>query len=527
MIKRRTLLAGGAAVATSMGGLASPSVAAPASVLKFVPRVNLSSPDPIWTTEITASVHGYMVWDTLYGIDASLTPQPQMVAGHEISSDNLTWRLTLRDGLFWHDGPPVRSADCIASIKRWGKRDGFGQKLMSLTNDIVAVDDKRFDFKLSKPFPLLPFALGANGCFIMPERIANTDAFQQIKEFVGSGPFKFLQNEWVSGSSVAYSRFDRYVPRNEPPSYWGGGKVAHFDRVEWTIMADSATSAAALQSGEVDWLEAPLIDLLPMLRMSPGVTLDVLDPMGALGMIVMNHILPPFDNPKIRQAVMMAASQDEFVQAVVGDQKELGRTGVGFFTLGSPYASTAGLEAIMGPRNLDLARQLVKDAGYSGEKVVVLSPSDLPQFETMALLTADLYKKIGLNVDYQSVDAGTQTARRASKSPIDKGGWSTFCTAYLGLQVANPGSSSPLRGNGDKAWFGWPNDPQMEALRDQWFEAPTLAAQQKITTDMQLLAFKDVPFVPVGQWQVPTAHRKDLTDFVKCGFMVFWGVRRV
>ncbi len=527
MITRRgAMTAAGVALAATAGGIARPSLAASPAVLRYVPRVNLSSLDPIWTTEITASIHGYMVWDTLYGIDAGLIPRPQMLAGHEASSDGLTWRLTLRDGLFWHDGPPVRAADCVASIKRWARRDGFGQKLTSQTHEMAVLDDKRFEIRLSAPFPLLPFALGANGCFMMPERMANTDAFQQITEFVGSGPFVFEAKEWVSGSSAAYTKFARYQPRAEPPSYWAGGKMANFDRVEWKIIPDPATAASALRSGEVDWMQAPLIDLVPMLQRAPGVVVDVLDPLGALGMIRMNQLVPPFNNRLVRQAVLKVASQADFVQAVVGDQSKLGHIGVGFFSLGSPYASTDGLDAIMGKRDFDLARKLVEQGGYGGEKVVVMSPSDVPQFETMAQLTADLYRKIGLNVDYQSMDAGTQTTRRASKNPIDQGGWSTFCTAYLGLQMSNPGSSYPLRENGDKAWFGWPNDPAMETLRDQWFAAPDLTAQQKVASQMQMLAFQDVPFIPVGQWQDPTAYSRTLTGFVKSSFNLFWGVRR-
>ncbi|MBU6497892.1 MAG: ABC transporter substrate-binding protein [Rhodospirillales bacterium] len=526
MIKRRSLLAAGGA-AMAAGGLARPSLAQGAKVLKYVPQANLANPDPIWTTATVATIHGYMVWDTLYGIDAGLIPRPQMVAGHQISSDGKTWRLTLRDGLFWHDGPPVRSTDCIPSIQRWGKRDPLGQKLMSLVTGMKAVDDKNFEISLSKPFSLLPYVLGAAGCFIMPERIAKTDAFTQINEFVGSGPFKFLRNEWVSGSSAAYAKFDKYTPRSEPPSYWSGGKVANFDRVEWKIIPDPATAAAALQTGEVDWVEQPLIDLLPTLRKSPDVVVEVLDPLGALGIIAFNHTLPPFNSPKMLQAVLHAVDQKEYVQAVVGAQPQLGREPVGFFTAGSPYANDVGIAALTSPRDLTLAKKLVAESGYKGEKVVLMSPSDQPQLQIMAQVTADLYKKLGLNVDYVSMDWGTLVSRRASKKPIDQGGWNSFCTTWGGLQVSNPGSSFPLRGNGGAGWFGWPNDPKMEALREQWFDAPDLKAQQVITGEMQALAFKDVPFIPVGQWFTPTAHRKNLVDFVKSGTISFWSVKRV
>ena len=254
-MRRRDLLAASAGLAAT--GLARQSRAAtPATTIRFVPQADLSSIDPVWTTATVAFTHGMTIYDSLYGIDDQLKPQPQMVAGHEISQDQLTWIFTLRDGLLFHDNQPVRGIDCVASIKRWGKRKGFGQKLLSLTEEIKPLDDKRFQIKLTTPFPLMTFALGGPDiCLIMPQRVAETDAFTQITDTTGSGPFRFLPEERISGSFYAYAKFEKYVPRSEPPSFWAGGKVAHVDRIECKYMPDPATAAAALQTGEVDWLE--------------------------------------------------------------------------------------------------------------------------------------------------------------------------------------------------------------------------------------------------------------------------------
>ncbi|MBN8901880.1 MAG: ABC transporter substrate-binding protein, partial [Rhodospirillales bacterium] len=233
-MSRRSLLT--AAAATSAAALARPAIGQSTRVLRYVPQANLANPDPIWTTATVALLHGYMVWDTLYGIDAGLIGRPQMLEGADTSSDGLLWTMKLRDGLLWHDGEKVLSRDCIASIQRWGKRDGFGQRLLGQTAEMKVVDDRTFTIRLTKPFPVMPYALGANGCFIMPERIAKTDAFTQITEYVGSGPFRFLRDEWVSGASAAWAKNEKYVPRQEPASYFAGGKVVHFDRVEWKIM---------------------------------------------------------------------------------------------------------------------------------------------------------------------------------------------------------------------------------------------------------------------------------------------------
>jgi peptide/nickel transport system substrate-binding protein len=426
----------------------------------------------------------------------------------------------------WTDGQPVRSNDCIPSIERWGKRSPFGQTLMSRIAEMKAVDDKRLDIRLNKPFALLPYALGANGCFIMPERIARTDPFQQITEFIGSGPFIFLKDEWVSGASAAWRKNDKYVPRQAPPSNWAGGKIAYFDRVEWKVITDPATSMAALQTGEVDWWEDPVFDLLPTLQKAEHVKIEVLDPLGALGIIAVNHTLPPFNNRKLLQALLPAVNQDEYMDAVLGDQKSKYGRHAGFFIPGSPYASNVDMDKLLGQRDVNLAKKLVSDSGYDGETVLVMSPSDQPQLTQMAQVTNALFQSVGIETNYVSMDWGTLVSRRANRDPVDKGGWNSFCTTWGGLSVSNPGSNFPMRGNGYGGWFGWPTDPEMEKLRDEWFDAPDLEAQQSITEQMQKLSFQNLPYIPVGQWFTPTGYRDDLTGFVKADIFVFWGVRR-
>ena len=515
--RRKAVQLTAAAAAT---GLARPAIGqGNAKALRFVPHANLSTPDPLWSSALIAFDAAYMYADQLYGLNAALLPQPQMVAGHELSDDKLTWRFALREGLLFHDNEPVRAKDAVASIRRWAQRDLFGKRMASQLDEMKPLDDRRFEIRLKKPFAHLLYGLGATSCFIMPERIVGaTDAFTQIKEAVGSGPYRFLKDEWDNGSHAAFARFDKYLPRQEKPEFWSGGKVAYLDRVDWMIMPDAATAAAALQKGEVDWLERPLFDLLPKLRGSPGIKLEVVDPLGTWTELYFNNAIPPFDNPKLRRALFPAIVQSDFIQAVVGDQSELMRTGVGMFLPGSPSASNVGMEALTSPRNIDLARKLVRESGYNGEQIVQMVPTDLPTANAYGLVGNQLLRDCGLNVKLDAIDWGTLLSRWNSKENTDKGAWNCFVVGWAGLWITNPGSHLPLHGNK-------PN-PKMEALTETWFDAPDLAAQQKVAVDMQRLAFEEPPFIPVGQYFVPQAHRDTVTDIVRAPVTPFWNVKK-
>lgn len=530
MLTRRHVLAAPLA-APIAAPLASTALSRPAlargndKVLKFVPAAAYSSPDPVWTTAIVVAIHALMVWDTPYGADMSLTPKPQMCEGHEVSSDGLTWTFRLRDGLLFHDGERVLGRDVAASIKRWGQRDVFGQRLLAIAHEIDAPSDRTFRIRLKEPFPQMLYALGAQNCFVMPERMAMVPANQAIKEFVGSGPFRFVDNEFVSGVRAVYARNDKYVSRQEPSDNTAGGKPVHFERVEWVIQPDSGTAANALVSGEVDWIDQPLFDLLPVLERSPDVTLAEAYPFGLIGTIILNHTQPPFDNKKLRQALLHAVDQQEFLDAVLGDQARFGKLPTGYFTVGSPSASTAGMDVLTGPRDIARARRMVAESGYKGEPVVLMSPSDQPQMHAMAAVTDALFKRLGINSQLVAVDWGTLLSRRAMTKPAAEGGWNAFNTRLAGGGASNP-TNIALRGSGPKAWFGWPDIPELETLREAWFKAPTLEEQKAIAAKMQLAAFDGVPYIPLGQWSQPTAHRKDLTGIVPGLNHVFWGVRR-
>ncbi len=523
MLNRRRFMAVSGAAA-----LATPALAqgAGSRVLKFIPQADLTVLDPVWTTAYVTRNHGLAVFDTLYGLDARFRAQPQMVSGHVVENEGKEWRLTLRPGLKFHDGTPVLARDCVASIARWGKRDAMGQTLMSYTDELSAPDDTTIRFRLKKPFALLPDALGKVGssiCAIMPERLAKTDAFTQVTEMVGSGPFRFKADERIVGARVVYERFDGYVPREVGEPQWTSGpKRAYVDRVEWTIIPDQATAASAMQTGEMDWWEQPQADLVPTLS---GLTTRINDPTGLIGTLRMNQLLPPFDNPAIRKVLLKVVQQTDFMQAVTGDDPKLIYTPVGYFCPKLPMANDAGLEALTAKRDFAAAKKELAAAGYNGEKVVLMGASDFPTLKALADVAADMLTRTGFNVDYQVMDWGTVVQRRAKKDPISQGGWNAFCTFWAGLDQASPAVSSFLRGNGQSAAIGWPTSERIEALRAQWLDAPGLGEQKTIAAEIQKQAFTDLPYLPLGQYFVQTSFKPSLTGVLE-GVPVFWNVKK-
>jgi peptide/nickel transport system substrate-binding protein len=497
-------------------------------MLKFVPQADLRILDPITTTAYITRNHGYMIYDTLFATDARFQVQPQMVDRYEVSKDQLTYTFTLRDGLKFHDGQPVRSADCIASLERWAKRDALGQKLAEATESWKAINDRTFVLKLKRPFPFTLEALAkpsSNVPFIMPERIARTDASTNITEAIGSGPFKFVKEEWVPGSKVVYVKNAEYVPRKEAPSWAAGGKVVKVDRVEWIYIPDAATAAAALNAGEVDWWEFFPPDLIPVLQKNRDIRVENIDPLGSMGVMRFNFLYPPFNNAKMRQALLYAVDQNDYALGIAGDPKN-GRICYSYFTCGTPLSSEAGAEAMKGRRDLERAKQLITGSGYRGEKVVIIDATDQPIVHSQSLLTADLLKRLGVNVEVQAGDWGTLITRRASKEPVDKGGWSIFHTWLVGPDLISPAVNFALRGSGPKAWFGWPEDAKIEELREKWFEATDATASKKAAEAVQARAFEFVPYVPTAQFMLPTAYRSNLTGVIVAPITLLWNVEK-
>src|SRR5499426_800777 len=504
------------------------AAAAPASAettLRVVMHSDLKIVDPIWTTAYISRNHGYMIYDTLFAMDAQGEIRPQMVDTYEVSPDRLTYTLTLRDGLLWHDGTPVTAEDCIASIKRWGAKDSMGQKMMSFVQDFASVNPKTLKIILKEPTGLVLQALGkpsSNVPFMMPRRVAETSPNEQIKDFTGSGPFVFKPEEWKPGDKAVYVKFAQYKARSEAPSGLAGGKVARIDRVEWHAIADHQTAINALLSGEIDVIESPLHDLLPVLKQDANVKLVDINPVGLQYTFRFNTLHKPFDDAKVRQAVFYALNQEDFLKAVIGDPTYY-KVCKSFYPCGSPLETTRGMEELL-ESNFVRARQLLGEAGYDGTPIVLMHSTDLASLANLAPVAKALMEKAGFKVDMHSMDWQTLVARRAKKDPPTAGGWHAFLTSWVSIDITNPIFAGFMNSACDKAMFGWPCDAEMEKLRDDFARETDPGKRKAIAEQVQVRQGEVVTHVPLGQWYLPAVMRKNVDGMLKAPAPVFWNI---
>jgi peptide/nickel transport system substrate-binding protein len=515
------------AVVGGAGALMLPSLAraAAGSTITFIPLADMSNIDPVWTTLTSTRNHGYMVFDTLFATDAALRIQPQMAQGMDTSADGRLATIRLRSGLKWHDGTPVLARDCVASIKRWAARDPIGKRLMAATDSLTAPDDATIRFELRDPFPLLGYALGKPSTplpLMMPLSVIEAAGNGPIKQAVGSGPFRFVASEWVSGSRAVYERFDGYVPRDEPPSGTAGGKRVYVDRVVWTTIPDPTTAAGAMQTGSADWWEWPTQDLVPLLQRDKNLRVAPADPLGFVAIGRMNHRQAPFDNPKVRQAFATAIDQRDFMDAAVGDAKFY-RTCTAFLPCGGPWSFETPTP-ITG--DLAMGRKLLAESGYDGTTAVILSASDSTILTGCCAVANDLMQKLGMKTDLVTVDVGGLMQRRVSDAPVEHGGWSFFCTTGGAIGTSNPIDFTWLQADAAAPIPGWPSDPAVQAAMAGFARATTDEARRQAAAAVQAAAAADLPYVPLGQYQQPTVYSDSLSGVLPAGVPLFWNVKK-
>ena len=524
-MNRRGFLAG----AASLTGLALTGCTPPdnSNVLRAVLHADLQSLDPVVTTIGIVQRHALMIYDFLFGRDVNGVPRPQMVDQWSVSSDRLTWEFSLRDGLVFHDGAPVTAKDAVASLRRWGARDAYGRQIFAVTEQLQVLDGRRFVWSLNQPYGLLLHALSKTGgpvAAIMPARIASTAPTTSIEESIGSGPFVFDAKAWVPGAKVVYRRNAAYVPRREEPNATAGAKNVYIDTVEWINIRDPQSAVLALANGEIDFVENPSPEFLPLLR-DAGVVIQRSDALGFQGMLRMNHLHPPFDDKRARQALLYLIDQERYLQAMFGDPQVTNACHA-FFVCGSPLASTAGVPEGIG-KNREKARELMHASGYDGRPLVILHPTDIQFMNLATLVMADDLKSIGVNVDLQAMDFGAMGSRRVNRSAPESGGWDIGLTYWPGGNVSDPVGNVPMQANCDQAWPGWPCDAEHQAMIDEFPFAPDDQSRRELADRIQTSAYDLVPYVPIGQWFAPVAYSPRVTGVLGVpGSTVLWNIKK-
>ncbi len=498
------------------------------STLRIVLVNDLASLDPVVSTAAFVRNHGFMNYDQLFALDSKGEAQPQMVGDWSRSPDGMSYSFTLRDGLAFHDGTPVRAADAVASVKRWAQRDVVGRALAAATASMEATDDKTFTLKLSRPFALVTEALArptASALFVMPERIASTPANQAFTDPMGSGPFIFQRELWRAGDRAIYFRNPAYKPRAEAADGLAGGKVAKLERIEWRAIPDQATAAAALQAGEIDLIEQPSPDILPVLERHPQIRTMALNPIGSMVWLRLNHALPPFDNPKVRQALLNLVNQKENLDAAGIRASEQVAYCPAYFLCGTPLESSAGAQGL---READVAkaRALLTEGGYAGQKVVFLNAGDSPINNAVTLTMAEAMKRGGINVDVVTTDWATLTQRRNKRDPVELGGWNIFVTVANVLDGGSPLTNLYLASPCQGGLAGWPCDPTLEDLRRSWWEEGDPSKRRVVLEQVHARAYESLPYINAGQFRTLAAFRSNVVGLRATTIPVFWGVEK-
>jgi peptide/nickel transport system substrate-binding protein len=528
-ISRRNLFKVGIAAGTAW---AIPSVLraqaslTPGRTVHMVKIGGLTVFDPVVTTANATLDHANAVYDTLFSLDSKFMPQPQMIGNWDVSEDKRTYTFELRDGLAWHDGTPVTSADCVASIRRWAEVKPTGQFLVSRGADISKKDDKTFTIALKEPLGMLPLIL-SQYLYIMREKDAETPATEAVTANIGSGPFVFNQALAKPGTSFAYDRNEKYIPRSEPSDGLAGGKIVKIDRVVWENIGDQQTALAALHAGEIDYFEGPPADLFADIESDPNLTLEVLDKTGQDYFLRMNCLQKPFDNVKARQAILHLIDQEAFLSVISPDPKYTS-TVTSFFGSGNPVSSDENTGWFKKGGDPERAKQLLDESGYAGEKVVILQPTDWAEASNASQLLAAMLRKIGVNAELAPSDWGGLVARRAKKDSVENGGWSIFITSESDYSRGDLSSASSLMANGEKGWFGWPKSDEYEILRSKWVDAETLDERQALARKMQHIAWDLAGTVLLGKVLSPIARRKTLTGLIGMPEIVpMWNMQKV
>lgn len=495
------------------------------TVLRIRDSGDINQLDPLFSTAYPPRDMSYLIWDTLFSMDSNLEPQPQMVGDYSISDDGLVYDFTLRADQVFHDGAPVTSADVIASIERWMTKDSLGMEIKKRMAALEAVDDTSFRITLNEPFGQVLNGLGrmtAYPLFIMPERMAKTP-IGELEEYVGSGPFKLVRDEWIPGVKFVVEKNDAYVPRSEPADNMSGGKVPGVDRIERIVFPDDVSAANALMAGEIDYMAGTPTEFLPLMS-DAGINFKPLPNRGASVQIVLNHTIPPFDNVMIRKAFQHVIDQTEILTAMYGDA-DIWFECAAIFMCGSPFETDVNSESYMN-QDIDKAKALLEEAGYDGTPVLYMHPTDGRLWNEGGTVIISQLREAGFVVTDEVMESATMFSRRNNRGPVSEGGWNAFHTAFQGDAMQDPLINPYVTGACENAFVGWPCDEELQANWQAYLNATTAEEQKTAATDLQDRANEIVTFIPGGQFSFVSSWGPQISGVVDANILVYWGITK-
>ncbi len=490
--------------------------------LRWISQGSVGSLDPHVTSAAVTLTYGYNLYDTLVSWDEEGALQPQMLEDWSVEDGGATFVFTLREGQLFHDGDPVTSDDVIASMHRWREKSAYGSFFNDALVEFAKIDDNQLSAKFSEPVGIFLQGLGiptASYPVIMPADVAATPSSELVSDHTGSGPFKFA--EWNLGHSIVLDKFQDYTPRDESPSFLAGGKVAYLDELEMLEVPDQQTRVAALVTGTVDFLDIMSLDFYEELNNNDKVEVAIGRP-GSQPIFFFNKAAPPFDHTPngllMRRALQALTNAEEIMQGY--GPPDLWSTCASLWSCGTFFAN----EDLAGDRystnNVELAKQLLDEAGYDGEPIILLDPADYPTIHPISIVLNEQLKRAGINVDYRVVDWATEVQlilAPSDSTAVDE--WDiapTWMSSWAFLPLAN----GALRQNG----LGYYNSDAMEELRSKFSRESDLNELKNIADEMQRVFFDEVPYVHLGNFFQLRAMNKDLDGLIASPVGGFYAV---
>jgi peptide/nickel transport system substrate-binding protein len=502
-----------ATVAVILG--ASILIAAPA-IAQETPRQGgilkaaiIGEPPTLDTHTTTATIAYQLAWhifETLYTYDRQYQPIPHLAEGHTVTPDGRRYTIALRKGVKFHNGKELTAADAAASVNRWGRLHTTGKTIFKSVEAVEAKDPHTLVIHLKEPSGSLLFALASPYLAIHQKSVIDAAGEQPIKDYVGTGPFRFVEHR--PDRHIRLARFKEYSARAEPPDGLGGKRTAYVDEIRFVPVPDVAVRIAGVESGEYHFGQTLKPDQYDRLKANPKIELPIVKP-AAWITAAPNHKQGVMTNKKIRQAMQAALDMEPVMQGALGHKAFFRVDGALYFPEQGVFHSQVGVTGY-NLKNKERARALLKEAGYAGQPVRWITTKEYDYMYNSAVVAKQQMEDVGFKVDLQVLDWATVVQRR-SKPEL----WDVFTTGIT--FNPDPALTSNLQCN----WPGWWCHEEKERLLAELIRESDPKKRRAIIERIQAVFYEDVGRIKMGDFFNLLATR-DLKGFKGGAFLHFW-----